>query len=263
MLRYLCASILALPLVLAAAPAEVSFSQSAPRVEAYDFVEIAAAIAAPGAGNPFTGASLTGSFSKRGATETVHVDGFCDTPDGSVFRIRFMPSAPGDYTYSVAYRQGGFEKTWQGVFQATPGGAHGARRGPIRVDPQYPWHFIWEGTGEHYFFNGTTAYWLMGWKDERVIDYSIERLHRLKINRLRVTIAGRTNVFYGEPVMLGDNFTVYLMPWPAQMAHDLYQPGFDYRRFHVAYWQKFERALRFARDRDMIFSLVLDMNDSR
>src|SRR5438309_687398 len=82
---------------------------------------------------------------------------------------------------------------------------------------QSPWHFIWEGTGEHYFFNGTTAYWLMGWKDERIIDYSLERLHRLKINRLRVTIAGRTNTFYGEPVMVGDKFTVYLTPWPAKL----------------------------------------------
>src|SRR5262249_50611544 len=44
---------------------------------------------------------------------------------------------------------------------------------------------------------------------------------------------------------------------------DLRRPGFDYRRFHVAYWQKFERALRIARDRDVIISLVLDMNDSR
>jgi len=31
----------------------------------------------------------------------------------------------------------------------------------------------------------------------------------------------------------------------------------------VSYWQKFDRVLRFARDRDMVFSLVLDMNDSR
>ena len=85
------------------------------------------------------------------------------------------------------------------------------------MNPQYPWHFIWEGTGEHYFFNGTTAYWLMGWKDERIIDYSLERLHRLKINRLRVTIAGRTNTFYGEPVMVGHKFTVYLTPWPAKL----------------------------------------------
>ncbi len=75
------------------------------------------------------------------------------------------------------------------------------RRGPIRVDSQNRWHFIWEGTGEHYFFNGTTAYWLIGWNDDKVIQSSIERLHQLKINRLRVTIAGRTSLFYGEPVM--------------------------------------------------------------
>src|ERR1700729_123194 len=76
-----------------------------------------------------------------------------------------MPSSPGEYAYSVVYRQGGFERTYAGRFQATSG----RRRGPIRVDPQYPWHFIWEGTGEHYFFNGTTAFWLMGWCEERFI----------------------------------------------------------------------------------------------
>src|SRR5205823_12751736 len=30
-----------------------------------------------------------------------------------------------------------------------------------------------------------------------------------------------------------------------------------------AYWQKFERALRFARERDMIISVVLDMGDNK
>ena len=167
--------------------------------------------------------------------------------------------------------------------------------GPIRVDPDNRWHFVWEGTAEHYFFNGTTAYWLMGWRDDRVIESSIERLHRLKINRIRVTVAGRTSLFYGEPVMVGQNWTSFLTPWPTARgvralhllgragqryglgvgrslfdaladlgrADDIYHPGFDYGRFQVSYWQKFERALRFARDRDVIFSLVLDMNDSR
>ena len=106
MLRYLCAGILGLPALLAGTPADVSFSQSAPHVEPYDFIEVTATVTMPGADNPFTSASLTGSFSKRGAAESVRVDGFCDAPDGSVFRIRFMPSAPGDYTYSAHYRQG-------------------------------------------------------------------------------------------------------------------------------------------------------------
>jgi hypothetical protein len=170
-----------------------------------------------------------------------------------------MPPAPGDYKYFVEYRQGQWSQSSTGAFHATDG----HRRGPIRVDPQYPWHFIWEGTGEHYFFNGTTAYWLMGWSDDSVIRSSIERLHQLKINRIRVTVAGRTNIFYGEPVMTGPTWTVFTKPWPAQLAEDIFHPGFDYTRFSVPYWQKFERALRFARDRNIIISLVLDMNDSR
>ena len=92
----------------------------------------------------------------------------------------------------------------------------------------------------------------------------VDRLHRLKVNRLRVTIAGREAMtFFGEPVMTGANWTVFIAAWPAQNADDPFHPGFDYRRFNVPYWQKFERMLRFARDRDMIISLVLDMNDSR
>ena len=80
-----------------------------------------------------------------------------------------MPPARGDYKYNVTFRQGAFEKEYAGAFRAS----NGHRRGPIRVDPQYPWHFIWEGTGEHYFFNGTTAYWLTGWKEERIIRNAI------------------------------------------------------------------------------------------
>jgi len=240
----------------------VSFTQSATDLDAYDFVEIVANVSGRHARNPFIDASLTGTFERGG--QRWSVDGFADAEDGSVYRIRFMPQRPGDYTYSLTYRQGLSRKTFAGKFHAHAAG----RRGPIRVDAENRWHFVWEGTGEHYFFNGTTAYWLVGWKDDKIIESSLERLHRLKINRLRVTIAGRTSLFYGEPVMAGSNWTPFITPWPSDPARtgrpdDIYFPGFDYNRFRVAYWRKFERALRFARDRDMIFSLVLDMNDSR
>lgn len=237
---------------------DVEFSQSANTIEAYDFVEVAANVASHLARNPFTDATLSGWFESVDGNKRWQVEGFCDAEDGRVFRIRFMPPAAGDYRYSVEYRQGDRSKTSMGTFHATDG----HRRGPIRVDAQYPWHFVWEGTREHYFFNGTTAYWLMGWSDDQVIQSSIDRLHQLKINRMRVTVAGRTNQFYGEPVIVDSNWTVYLTPWPAQLAEDIFHPGFDYNRFNVPYWQKFERALRFARERDMIMSLVLDMNDS-
>ncbi len=103
----------------------------------------------------------------------------------------------------------------------------------------------------------------MGWRDDRTIQFSIARLHRLKVDRMRVTLAGRTNMFYGEPVMTGDNRTLYLSAWPARDADDFLHPGFDYGRFNVAYWQKWDRMLRFAREKDMNISVVFDINDAR
>jgi hypothetical protein len=242
-----------------ATPLRVSFSQADSNIEAYDFVEVSANVFWPRARNPFTDAELSGWFESADGRGRWPVLGFCDSDDGSVFRIRFMPPAPGDYRYFVEYRHGATTTTSTGTFKAS----EGHRRGPVRIDSKNPWHFVWEGTGEHYFFNGTTAYWLIGWSDENVIRNSLERLHSYKINRLRVTLAGRSERFFGEPVMVGDNWTLYLTPWSATLPQDVYHPGFDFSRFEVSHWQKFERALRFARDRDMIISVVLDMNDSQ
>jgi hypothetical protein len=248
--------VIVLPYAIAAAPQDVSFSQSAENVDAYDFIEVTADVSKPDVTNPFTEATLRGTFGKRGETANFNVDGFCDSSDGKVFRIRLTPPAPGDYSYSVEYRQRNFTKTHAGVFRATDG----HRRGPIRVDAKYPWHFIWEGTGEHYFFNGTTAFWLPGWRDDRVIDYSIERLHRMKINRIRVLLAGAANYYWGEPVLNGDNFSMMLRPWVAKDPKSFDHPGIDYTRFDIPYWQKWERMLRFARDRDVIISAIIDIS---
>ena len=251
-----------------AVPKGVSFSVPSDRVEAYDYVQIAANVDRPDALNPFEDATLHAIFESTDGRRW-SVDGFCDSIDGRTYLLRFMPPQSGTYKYSLTYQQGPYRIGSTGTLSVIDG----QRRGPIRVDPKYPWHFLWEGTGEHYFFNGTTAYWLLGWRDEHVIQYSLDRLHRLKINRLRVTLAGRTNVWYGEPVMMGSNWTVFSTPWPRSTPGDVMHqgldysrvfanPGFDYSRFDVAHWRKFERMLRYARERNMIISVVLDMNDS-
>src|SRR5579872_1373664 len=82
------------PVVFSAQPAGVSFSQSAQSIEAFGFVEITLNVASPDAKNPFAGAAVEGRFEKAGEPP-IAVNGFCDSEDGSVYKIRFMPSQPG------------------------------------------------------------------------------------------------------------------------------------------------------------------------
>ena len=91
----------------------------------------------------------------------------------------------------------------------------------------------------------------------------LDRLHRLKIDRMRVLLSGRLNTMYGEPIVNTSEWSVFLSPWPAVKADDFYHPGFDYTRFRVQHWQRFERMLSGARDRDMIVSVVLDIADGQ
>ena len=138
-----------------------------------------------------------------------------DAADGSRFPHPFhVHPFAGSYKYSVTYKQGSFHPIHH---RPIPGRRSASPWFTLAGDPRYPWHFIWQGTGEHYFFNGTTAYWLVNWRDDHVIRFSIDRLHRLKVNRIRVTIAVReASTFFGEPVMNGPNFTVYTAAWIAQ-----------------------------------------------
>ncbi len=244
---------------LLAAPSAVNFIQDKASVDAYGFVEVELRVSGPDARNPFTDVAVAASFNQKGAPPAT-VDGFCDSPDGSLYRVRFMPSRPGEYEYSVHFRQGNFEESHSGVFRAIDG----RRRGLIRVDPQHPWHFLWEGTGEHYFWNGTTAFLMMGWQDDAVIRGIIDRLGRLKVNRIRLMLAARTTSFWGEPVTATAEFRPCLNPWVSPPGQpDCMLPAVDFSRFNVAYWQKFERMLQYAWTKDMIIGAVFEWNDSR
>jgi hypothetical protein len=222
-----------------APPADVTFSQSSGQIVCYEFVEVTISVGKPTAENPFTDATTSGRFRRIDQGSDIAAEGFCDSADGSVYRVRFMPSAPGTYECAVAFRQDGRDWVYRGKFQAVDG----RRRGVLRVDPQHPWHFAWEGTGEHYYLNGTTAFFLMGWEDEKVIRDCIDRLHRLDVNRIRILLDGRTDHFWTEPIKPGNGFSARLIPWVAKRPDDVERPGFDYTRFNCSYWQGFERML--------------------
>ena len=239
--------------------AGVTFRQSTSTVDLYDFVEVTIDVAKPTAANPFTDVVVAGEFRCEEA-EPVKMDGFCDSQDGSIFRIRFMPNRPGSHRYSVTYRQGDFNASHEGTFIARDAG----RRGLVGVDPDYPWHFLWKGTGEHYFWNGTTTYFLMGWYDQTICD-SLDRLHRLKVNRVRVVIMGRVKdgQAWMENAYPTDKFTFLLNPWVAARPESLENPGFDVTRLNVAHWQKYDRLLRHARELDMVVSVIFYVDGRR
>jgi hypothetical protein len=242
-----------------AAPKRVSFADPTSGVPAYEFAEVRINVDSPDAGNPFTDVTVEGSFAKQGG-QAIQVVGFCDAADGSVYHIRFMPAAAGDYPFSVTFRQGELVRRHSGTFHATE--SH--HRGILRVDKEHPFHFVWEGTGEHYFFNGTTAFLLMGWRDERVIRDSIDRIAAMKANRIRVLLNGRvTHSFWGEPIVPSPQFKPAVDPWPAAHPDDAARPQFDFTRFNLSHWQRFERMLAHARSKDVIISVILDWNDSK
>jgi hypothetical protein len=242
---------------LAALVILATVTPSAQSVEAWDFVDETFQLDAAPAGNPFVDARLSGEFGRAGGPR-LSVDGFCDSEDGRVFRLRFMPPDPGDYTWQATLHTRDGDQPFSGAFHA----ADGHRRGLLQADPDFPWHFQWAGTGEHYYFAGTTAFFLAGWDDDAVIDAIIDRLARLKVNRVRCMLAARSDHTWTEPIKPGHGFHLCLNPWAARRPDDVRNPGFDYTRFNLDYWRKYERLLRHARDMDVTVSVVFDWNDS-
>jgi hypothetical protein len=238
---------------------QVTASSSTVGTECYDFFEVTLRVDKPVARNPFREVKVSGQFGLVEKGSVLAVDGFCDDPRGTVFRVRFMPSKAGDYIYSVSYRRGGFVWVHNGTFKV----AEATRAGILRVDPKHPWHFIWEGSGDHFFLNGTTAFLMMGWDSDQVIRDSIDRLRHLEVNRVRVLLNGRTDYFLAEPIKPGIGFRAYLNPWLAKRPRDVRNPQFNYGRFNCAYWQKFERLLSYAREKGMNVSVIFGWNDAK
>ncbi len=238
---------------LSAAEPVLRWERPTSPVPCYDFAEITLRVDQPTAPNPFTDVRLTGEFQREGQPP-VPVTGFCDARDGTVYRIRFMPNEPGVYRYVVTFTQGDRVRTETGTFESVAG----SNPGPVRVDPAHPFHFVREGTGAHWFWMGTTTYQLLAF-DEATIAASVNRLADLGVNRLRVALSGRTKdgMRWNEPLVVrSDKFAFQMEPWIAARSHDLENPGFDVTRFNVEFFQKTERMLRLARDRDVIVSII-------
>lgn len=244
-------------------------------IDMYNRYEVAVHVEHPAFRNPFTEVELIGQFGEDEAPFTfthgladgllgtaenrdrlIPVDGFCDSEDGSLFRIRFMPRSAGRYRYTVAFKFQGKTWSYEGYFEAK----HAGDRGILRVDQAFPSHFVWEGTGEHYFYNGMTAYHLPGIREDDEIKRILDRFHRNRVNRLRIGLSSsrvRNAMAWFEPVYESEAFTFCYGPWAAERPDDAENPGWNVTRFDIAYWNKLERIIDYARRQNIVISLIM------
>jgi len=204
--------------------------------------------------NPFTDQLVKGEFVHESGNR-IEIDGFCDSEEGSLYKLRFLPVQTGTYQYVLSLEGGPKREEFKGKLYV----ASSDNKGLVRIDSDHPSHFIWEGTGEHYFWNGTTTYWLMGWKDEVIIKNAIDRLASLDINRIRVAISGRQDDgqrWYEPMVKESKDFTFLLNPWVAKYPESLDTPEFNVTRFNTAYWQKLDRLVEYAQKKGIVVSLI-------
>lgn len=97
--------------------------------------------------NPFVDYDIQGTFA--GKNETVTTDGFYD--GNGVYKVRFMPSFEGEYTYKITGSFSDREETGSFVVTAPSENNHG----PVRVANST--HFVYED-GTPYYSVGTTCY---------------------------------------------------------------------------------------------------------
>lgn len=201
-------------------------------------------------GNPFTDYTVQGTF--HGKNETVTVDGFYDG-DG-VYKVRFMPSFEGEYTYVV---RGSFsEETVSGSFRVTAPEA--GNHGPMRVAKEH--HLVYED-GTPYYSMGTTCY---AWahQPEETIQKTLEELDKGYFNKMRFCVFPKhyihnfrdpvTFPYEGTPVdntdLCEENFSYSV---------DFTGNDWDFTCFNPEHFRRFERCIEALLDRGIEADIIV------
>jgi len=240
---------------------DVRFTAPAEQVPLYGIFEVEVRVKNPLVGNPFTEAHLAGTFANSG--ERAEVEGFADSPDGTLFRIRFSPQTPGaTYSYKLVYEDPAGRETFAGRFRCV----ESSEFRPVVIDPKHPKHFVHARSDRHFYHLGLTAYHLLdpSQSDEMVLR-TIEYARRNGFNKIRFLLAGYPRDMphsktpadpeygvsdpkrnYGAP-----DGTVNPLPvWVGKPHH------YDFSRFNVAYWRKAERAIEAMRKRGIVATVI-------
>ncbi len=235
-----------------AAARTVTVTTRADFIGQYELFEITARVQQPANGNPFRDMSLLAVFTPAGG-EDIPVQGFCDSPDGAVFRLRFCPTIPENAPRGADKRLLPFKYAFHGVFTDVDGTVpfsgsftvtNGTNPGPVIVNPKNPRHFIFAGTRWPYFHLGYTALFLLDPHNTRAeIADALDAIVKAGYTKVRFLLIGQ----WRKDVLLGP-----LPAWPIQP-----DGAVDYERFNAAYWQRVDAAVEFLQDRNVVAECIL------
>ena len=204
-----------------------------------------AAVCGKSEGNPFLDYEITGTFS--GEHETVKVDGFYDGE--GVYRVRFMPSYEGKYTYII--EGSAVDAPVTGEFEAIAPTA--GNHGPVWVADGA---LLAYADGTPHYSVGTTCY---AWVNQsmELQAQTLDTLSKSPFNKIRFCIFPKFYEFNKrEPITYpferghGEGLDPALVEIQANRAYWPLEPvpemdyGFDYTRPNVEHFRRFDLRIR-------------------
>ncbi|KQQ06395.1 alpha-L-rhamnosidase [Rathayibacter sp. Leaf185] len=173
----------------------------------------------PSHGNPFVDVDLSAIVDGPGGA--VRVPGFYDG-DG-VFRLRWMPEAPGEYAWTTSSTARSLDGI-TGAVSATP--PLEGRHGPVRVADTF--HFA-HADGTRHRPLGTTSYAWTHQGDE-LEERTLATLAEAPFTKIRMGVFPKSYLFNeNEPVL-----------YPFEGSPE---EGFDHRRPSIPFWRHFEHRI--------------------
>lgn len=245
------------------------------KVEKWDIFEVE--VKGKAEGNPFTDYTICGTFRWEGnsqhaadmqksgsckAGEAVTVDGFYDGDDS--YKVRFMPSFEGIYTYRI---EGSFsDEVTEGSFEVTPP-VRENNHGPVRVVDGT--HLGYED-GTPYYSIGTTCY---AWVNQNMElqEQTLKTLQEAPFNKIRFCIFPKFYIYNKKepltyPFERGNGQGLDTALVEKEKKEKILFPGvqagvpdydFDYYRFNVEHFRRFDLRIRQLRDMGIEADVIL------
>ncbi len=185
----------------------------------------------PSGGNPFIDVQLTAVFAQE--NRQVPVFGFYDGE--GIYRIRYMPDAPGRWTYVTASNAPELNGA-TGAFEVLP--PTKGNHGPVQVANRF--HFA-HVDGTPYFPFGTTCY-ALGFIGEPFAQQTFDGLVSAQFNKVRLCLLPKPLGDLQPVAMPFERIPGAVIADPATLADGgMSTQKFDTTRFNPAYFRHFEK----------------------